>query len=204
MKEDVIDCHTHAVGSCDGIISVSPDFSAFEPDKVYSVGIHPWSTSDDREINFQELEKAASAEQVVAIGECGLDRLRGASLDIQIGVFEKHIELSEHIGKPLIIHCVRYSSELLALRCKYSPAQPWIYHGFRGKPELARKLADSGIYLSFGEKYNEDSLMTVPDDRLLLETDDSHLTVRQIMELYPAEKAACASENLRRLLRNNY
>lgn len=204
MKEDVIDCHTHAVGSCDGIISVPPDFSAFEPDKVYSVGIHPWSTSDDREINFRELEKAASADQVVAIGECGLDRLRGASLDIQIDVFEKHIELSERLGKPLVIHCVRCSSELLALRRRYQPAQPWIYHGFRGKPELARQLADSGIYLSFGEKYNEDSLMTVPDELFLMETDDSPLTIRQIMELYPAKKAVCAAENLHRLLRNNY
>lgn len=196
----IIDCHTHNLDSTDGIISVSPDFSAFEPGKVYSVGIHPWGTSDSLKMDFQALVRSASLTQVVAIGECGLDRLRGASLDIQSEILMRHIDLSESLRKPLIIHCVKCSAELLGLRSRLKPEMPWIYHGFRGKPELARQLTDAGIMLSFGYRGNIESFEIVPDECVLLETDDFSGSINDVRALYPENKAVSAANNLCRIL----
>ncbi|MDE5687289.1 MAG: TatD family hydrolase [Paramuribaculum sp.] len=196
---ELIDCHTHNPDSTDGIICVSPDFSAFSPGKVYSVGIHPWDTSDSLKMDFQALERSASHEQVVAIGESGLDRLRGASLDVQTQVFVRHIELSEFLRKPLIVHCVRCSAELLGLRRRLGPVMPWIYHGFSGKPELARQLTRAGILLSFGERGNVESFHGVPSECVLLETDNSSVSIDDICALYPDGSAGLAAANLRRI-----
>ena len=60
--------------------------------------------------------------------------------------------------------------------------QPWIIHGFRGKKEVARSLLDQGFYLSFGQKFQPETLRYVPEDRLLLETDESLLPIREIYQ----------------------
>ena len=51
--------------------------------------------------------------------------------------------------------------ELLKLKQRLQPANPWIIHGFRGKPALAQDYVRHGFYLSFGEKYQEESLRAV-------------------------------------------
>ena len=62
-----------------------------------------------------------------------------------------------------------------------APQQPWIWHGFRGKPEQAVQLLKKGFYLSFGEYYPDETMQIVPDERLFLETDDSLLDIEDIL-----------------------
>ena len=59
------------------IISASP--IAFAPcdHLFYSVGIHPWDTPQTTPAHIEALQLWARHPQVVAIGECGVDRLRG-------------------------------------------------------------------------------------------------------------------------------
>lgn len=110
-----------------------------------------------------------------------MDKLADAPTAVQIEVFEYQAQLSVELGKPLVIHLVKAVEELLKLKQRLQPANPWIIHGFRGKPALAQDYVRHGFYLSFGEKYQEESLRTVPAGRLLLETDESGVP---IMELY--------------------
>lgn len=42
------------------------------------------------------------------------------------------------------------------------PSNPWIIHGFRGKKELALQYIREGIYVSLGEKYQEEVLWGIP------------------------------------------
>lgn len=56
---------------------------------------------------------------------------------------------------------------------------PWIPR----KPELARQLVREGFYLSVGERFNRDSLAEIPAERLLLESDDSAVDVREIARM---------------------
>ncbi len=167
------DVHTHNPTAHDAIINVEPGFSAYRHDALYSIGIHPWNTPLATPQLLAALEAEAARPEIVAIGEAGLDKLKGGPLHKQIELFEKQVALSEKLAKPLIVHCVRAWAELLEVHRRLRPRQPWIIHGFRGKPQLARQLLSNGFYLSVGEKCNPDTLAMIPPDRLLRETDDS-------------------------------
>ena len=188
----LLDCHTHNPERWrDAIVSCRPGefarLSADYPDALFSVGVHPWDTATcdaaGLERSLQLLQTIATDPRVVAIGEAGLDGLSGASGDVQEAVLRRQIELSETVGKPLVIHCVRRYDRMLHLQREIRPQQPWIWHGFRGKPELARQIlaASSRNYISLGERFNPLAAITIPTDRLLAETDESPLSINQII-----------------------
>lgn len=93
-------------------------------------------------------------------------------LAAQTALLRIHYELSETLRKPLILHIVKSFPEIIAFRKQWKPTQPWIIHGFRGKPQLARELLAHGFHLSYGKKYNPVSLAITPASRLLRETDE--------------------------------
>lgn len=180
----LINIHTHFRTASDNIISVVQGniHNGQSCSGLYSLGIHPWDTSLMTE---KELEGCISditaafddssslRSKPFAIGECGLDKLRGASMDYQICWFKRQIELSEKVQKPLIIHCVKAWDELLLLHKQVNPRMPWIIHGFRGKPQLAKQLlSKTNIFLSFGVNFNTGSLLITPLSKLFIETDD--------------------------------
>ncbi len=126
------------------------------------------------------LENTAVSTRITAIGECGLDRLRGADIKRQEQLFARHILLSEQLRKPMIIHCVRAFDRLLHMHREYRPRQLWIVHGFRGKPQLASQLIDNGIAISLGERFNPQTANIIPEDHLFFETDESLLPIQDI------------------------
>ncbi|NBH91968.1 TatD family hydrolase [Duncaniella muris] len=154
------------------------------PGYSYSVGIHPWNATRVAPADLRLLRALVAQPQVKAIGECGLDPLRqnpdnadlniadrASLISLQTDLLHLHFELSELWCKPLLLHIVRTYPEIIGLRRKWKPAQPWIIHGFRGRPQLARQLLADGFYLSFGAKYNPESFALTPPDRRLRETD---------------------------------
>jgi len=66
---------------------------------AFSCGIHPWY-SEDSDTQMAYLNEIASHPSIVAIGETGLDRLKGPSFDVQIPVF-KNISNSPKILESL-------------------------------------------------------------------------------------------------------
>ncbi len=70
---------------------------------------------------------------------------------------------------------------ILGLHKEIQPRQPWIIHGFRAKPGVAKMLTDKGIYLSFGEKFNTDSIRVTPPELICAETDESTLPIETII-----------------------
>lgn len=140
-----------------------------------SFGLHPWYLTDHWE---QDLE--AFDGHPVLIGECGLDRLCETPYELQLKAFQAQIQLSERLELPLVLHCVRALDD--ALRLKRGTRQPWIFHGFRGKPQQLQQLLDHGFYISFGFRHNTESLRACPSDRLFLETDDSPEPIASLYE----------------------
>ncbi len=185
---DIIDIHTHhPAPQPQGIISirlchqdcVHTDLIAGQ---AYSAGIHPWDIPlDDIENTRGILCRSAKLPEVVAIGECGVDLHRGGPMFRQLQVFKMHIELSEQLKKPVIVHDVKGDDIICGLRRELKPAQPWCIHGFRGKPAAAAALLRSGCYISFGEKFNAGTLISMPEDRILAETDESDLAIEKII-----------------------
>lgn len=134
------------------------------------------------------LETIAIAPEILFIGECGLDRLKGAELLFQTEVFERQIELAERLHKPVIVHCVKAYSELLHLRKMLRPTMPWVIHGFNAKPQIAEQALTRGCFLSLGkallmpESNANKVLKTISLERLFLETDDSMIPIERIYE----------------------
>ena len=169
----MLDFHSHHLLATDALISVSPTDFAPMPGKCYAVGIHPWHTEGDVEAQMQALAEAAQNEQVKAIGETGLD--------VQMRLFERHIALAEALGKPLVIHCVRTSQQVLKSWSESRKSVAWAIHGFRGNAHVVAPLVKAGFYISFGERFNADALRAVPLDCLLAETDESTMSIGQII-----------------------
>ena len=169
------DIHSHDVSRAtagDTVVCIEPG-TAMQPGGTYSVGIHPWSTEAPVTLSqLKALVAQARDERVVAIGECGFDRLRGGDLDIQRRLFRFHARLARQLGKPLITHAVRANDLLLAEAAALRPAAGmWIVHGFRGKAEAARQLLRAGMSLSLGLRYNDAAEAVIPKERLYRETD---------------------------------
>lgn len=185
----MFDFHTHNLMAKKALISVEPGFTPLEG-ALYSVGIHPWHSADVTREKLQRLEADARLDCVKAIGETGLDKLRGGAAEAQIELLKHHIELSETLGKPLVLHVVKAFPEIIVLKRRMQPVQPWIIHGFRGKRQLAEELLRHGFYLSLGENFNAEAARIIPSNRLLAETDESTANIAAIagrhLQLDPA------------------
>ena len=169
----------------------------------YSIGIHPWEVRESnvsQQLSF--LQQQLQRKQFVAVGEAGLDKLAKAPMELQLAVFKEQVKLSEKLGLPLIIHCVKAMEELLGVKKESRPQQPWIWHGFRGKPEQAVQLLKKGFYLSFGEYYPDETVKGVPVGRLFLETDDSPVDIEEVLKQV-AKARSTDAEELRQAIREN-
>ena len=169
FRAKVSDIHSHDPLAPDSAVINLDRYAAMRPDhRLYSVGWHPWWPDPD----MDWVERTAADPRIVIIGECGLDRRRGAlALGEQIELTRAHALLAERLEKPLLLHVVGAWSEIIALRRQIKPQQPWIIHGFRGKPQLARQLLDAGFDISLGVRFNPEAEAIIPPERLHRETD---------------------------------
>ena len=156
MEPNFIDIHTHKAESSDNLIQiVNLNLNEACPEQgYYSYGLHPWDADKadfQMETSLQRLEERLKNPNVLALGEAGLDKMHKASFEQQIELFERQIELSEALQKPMILHDVRSHNEIIALRKKHKAQQPWILHGFSGTEQDIKQLIGQGIYLSVGE-----------------------------------------------------
>ncbi|WP_207532324.1 TatD family hydrolase [Desertivirga arenae] len=188
--------HTHFPGkksevqSVQNLIVGKDDVQVLEgQDSVFSVGIHPWYLDKSEfEKQFHKLEALAEMQTVHLIGECGLDRLRGPELKFQEFAFEKQIKLAERVNKPLVIHCVKCFSELLAIKKKLNPRVPMVIHGYNNKVETGLQLLKAGFYFSIGgaimrEGSNARALLEqLPIEKVFLETDDQEIRIEEVYE----------------------
>ncbi|MBQ8565138.1 MAG: TatD family hydrolase [Bacteroidaceae bacterium] len=181
MNKTIYDIHTHDTSRDNAIISLSPQSFKPQPTHYYSVGIHPWGSCDTTPYDIQLLQNVVSHPQVIAIGETGIDRLKGAVIEKQIELLERHIELSEKHHKPLILHVVKATDIILNIYHKHKPTQQWIIHGFRGNEKNALQLLKEGIHLSFGEKFNPKSVEYTPLENMWIESDESTTDINFIL-----------------------
>lgn len=191
MNPPFVDIHTHTAKTADDLMQIfNLDLEQPCPEHgYYSYGIHPWAL-DNADFQMKEafslLEKRLQLPNVLALGEAGLDKMHKESYEQQIAVFERQIELSETLQKPMILHDVKSHNEILALRKKHKAKQPWILHGFNGTEQDIQQLTGQGLYLSVGESMLHSerkiskSLKSIPLDLLFLETDMAEIGIESI------------------------
>lgn len=194
---DFFNIHTHtSIRPETEILSLSLEQLSTDIHVVYaSVGIHPWNLSiEHSESQWKALCQSIKDKRIVAIGECGLDKLKGPSLELQTTLFKQEATLAEENSLPLVIHCVKAFNELIQLKKEISPRQPWIIHGFRGKLPLALDCIRHGFYLSIGSKFQADALKAIPLDRLFIETDESEESISSIYQRIAQTKGISLQE----------
>ncbi len=193
MELKFIDIHTHTEESSESLLQIiNLNLESPCPKQgFYSYGIHPWALDNadfQAEKALQTLEEKLKLPQVLALGEAGLDKMHRASYERQIELFERQIELSEALQKPMILHDVRSHNEIIALRKKHKAQQPWIVHGFSGTEQDIKQLIGQGIYLSVGEsllhleRKIRKSFKFIDLDYLFLETDMAEIGVETVYE----------------------
>ena len=193
MNNPFVDIHTHNAKANDDLIQiVNLNLEAPCPKQGYfSYGIHPWALDNvgfQLEEAFALLEQRLKSPNVVALGEAGLDKMHKESFEQQIAIFERHIEFSETLQKPMILHNVKSHNEILALRKKHNAKQPWILHGFNGTKQDIQQLTGQGLYLSIGESLLHPerkitkSLKNIPLELLFLETDMAEIGIEKVYE----------------------
>lgn len=206
------DLHTHRIKGnyAVQILNIfAQELTKGNSEYLFSTGIHPWHIEKVNLDNcFQAIEKACELKNMLAIGECGLDRSITTNFAFQEKCFKDQICVADKYSKPLIIHCVRAYSDLLKLKKETKSVVPWIIHAYHGNHQTTQNLIAHGFYFSVGESFlkiisKHEILKTIPLDRLFLETDDRPILIDQIYSLV-AKALEIEEEGLITTIRDNF
>ncbi len=138
-----------------------------------ALGLHPWHVPADVDAALDSLRELADAMPPVAIGETGLDKSRrGAPRELQVRAFEGQVALARELDVPLILHVVRSHGACLERVRGHSPGG--MVHDFQGPVETVRDWVQAGFFLSISPRgmSKVDVIRAIPDEALLVETDD--------------------------------
>lgn len=153
------------------------------PNIYASVGVHP-NVTDGEDPSVERLVELGQHDEVVAIGETGLDYFRSeGDLNWQRERFERHIEAARQLDKPLIIHTREAAQDTLAiLKAEHAEAPGGVIHCFTEDWDFARQALDLNFYISFSgiltfksAQQIQDAAKKVPLERILVETDSPYL-----------------------------
>lgn len=174
----------------------------------YSTGIHPWYINDKTyQQDLITMKIASQQNNVLAIGECGLDRLCDTDFKLQQKVFIEQIIWANEIAKPLIIHCVRAHREALSLLKEHNRTSPFIFHGFNKNEEVANEILNAGGMLSFGKwvlkPESEKLIAKLSAGTFFLETDDSDNSIETIYK-HVAKIKNLTVEQLNHQIQHNF
>jgi TatD DNase family protein len=209
-----IDIHTHNPTPEKDALKIinapqSYDFSV-QSSNLFSLGLHPWYLDKDTiESDFEKLEQNAKNQQVVMIGECGLDRNIDIDLAFQKEIFIRQIQLAERLQKPVIIHCVRAFPEIIAIKKKLNLSVPMIIHGFNNNLQICQQLIKHQFYISLGTALLNPNanaskiIKMIPKEKLFLETDDKNCTISSIF-VAASTHVGVEIEILQEIIINNF
>lgn len=153
-----------------------------------SVGVHPWFLEKvEWDAWFFRLHSYLQLNNVLAIGEIGLDRAIETPMELQHKYFRSQLSFAEKYKKPVIIHAVRTYTEFIPYLKEFSV--PFIFHHFAGNQYEAEQLLKYNSYLSFGktlllhQKKSMEILKNIPSDRFFLETDVMNTSISTVYKM---------------------
>ncbi|NQV83814.1 MAG: TatD family hydrolase [Rhodospirillales bacterium] len=174
-----------------------------------TVGVHPHNADTEPEITTEQLIDLARHPKVVGFGETGLDFFYDHSpRDTQERFFRAHITAARETGLPVIVHTRDADDDMSRiLRDEYKKgAFPGLIHCFSSSSELAEIVLEIGFFISFSGIVTfkkADGIRavaeTIPEDRILVETDSPYLAPvpkrgKRNEPAYTAYTAACVAE----------
>lgn len=161
------------------------------PGYCYSTaGVHPHDAKTVDDLSLPVIRELAQHDEVVAIGECGLDFNRDFSpRQQQEAVFEAQLSLAAELNLPVFMHCrdahERFSDIFRPWQDKLPGA---VLHCFTGNEDELNACLDMGMSIGItgwvcDERRGADLkalVSKIPADRLMIETDAPYLIPRDL------------------------
>jgi TatD DNase family protein len=164
-----------------------------------AVGIQPNYVAESQPGDWDRVVALAGRPGVVALGETGLDRHWDyAPFALQQDYFDRHLRLSQEIDLPFVVHLRDCEEDVLTMLRDARSRGPLagVMHSYTGSIAGAEECVALGLYVSFAGMVTykrSDELRrcaaSVPEDRILIETDAPYLSpdpVRKIRRNEPA------------------
>jgi TatD DNase family protein len=154
-----------------------------DPMLRFAPGIHAHESGSFDDQTLAELRKLALNEGAAAIGETGLDYFRDlAPRDRQQAAFRAQLDLARELNLPAVVHIRDAREDALAILAEYAGKVRGVLHAFSGDPLAGGQAAALGFYFGIAGPLTypksdilRETFRTLPEDRILLETDSPYL-----------------------------
>lgn len=175
-----------AVGISADTSQAAIDLATQYPEIHAAVGIQPNYCAQAQPEDWDRIVEMSTNDHVVAIGETGLDRHWDYTpFEMQQDYFDRHMQLAAERQLPFIVHSRDCDEDILtALRQAHARGPLLgVMHSFASGAEMATECLQLGLYISFAGMvtYKKSEplrkvAMTIPSERILLETDSPYLS----------------------------
>ena len=154
------------------------------PEFYAAVGVHPEETAGLTEDDMKILEGYANNDNVVAIGEIGLDYYwNEPEQSIQKEWYARQIALARDLKLPIVIHSRDAARDTIDIaRSEKADEVGGIIHCFSYGTEVAKMWLDLGFYIGVGGVVTfkngrklKEVVEYAPLDRIVTETDSPYL-----------------------------
>ncbi len=152
----------------------------------FTLGIHPHNANQTDDMIIQLIKDNISNKKLLGIGETGLDFYYNYNdKKTQINSLEYHIELAQETKLPLVIHMRDAENEMVEVFNRKIKQQSFngVIHCFTGSQWFADKMLDLNFYISASGiiTFKKSDMLrevfkTIPDDKVLVETDSPYLS----------------------------
>lgn len=156
------------------------------PDYCYAaVGLHPESVKENYQKELDVIREELERRRYIAVGEIGIDLYWDKTYQTeQILAFQTQVEWAIEFNLPVIIHVRNSHNETIqALKPYAGKGLKGVFHCFGGTPEEAAEIFSLGDFklgiggvVTFKNSGLAASLMHIPPENLVLETDSPYLT----------------------------
>jgi TatD DNase family protein len=156
-----------------------------ESDVWATIGIHPHEADEHADLGEGILLEATHHPRVIGIGETGLDYYYDHSdRQVQQDLFRTHIRVARATGLPLVIHTRNAEDDTARILTEEMEqgAFPALIHCFTATADFGRQVLALGLTISISgivtfknARDLQDFVATIPQDRLLVETDSPFL-----------------------------
>lgn len=149
--------------------------------RAVALGLHPWFVGDD-DAWESELFDLLKQNPNAWLGEVGLDKCIEIPTNRQLIVLEKQMAIGRTLSRPVILHNVRASGDILALLKRFDWQNGGIVHAFSGSLEEAFLFIKHGFKIGIGSlllnpnaKKVRQLAAQLPLSAILLETDSPYM-----------------------------
>ena len=155
------------------------DLAHAHPHIFASAGVHPHQADTFDDTDWPALRALWDDPRVCAVGETGLDYYYDyADRDRQQDLFRRHLQVAGEVNRPVVVHIRDAFDDAFAAVDDVGLPAGGVVHCFTGDQAAAERAIAQGFHISLSgivtfksARALRAAVRTIPDDRLLIETD---------------------------------